>query len=177
MVYFTEKDLIIRSMEPLDAAALGLAFADQHKPREQFERYYSEQLRGARRVIIAVKAGETAGYVTLLPEAATGPFQGMCIPEIADFNVLKPFQRQGIGKAMMDVVEGLASETCDRVSLGVGLHSGYGTAQRMYVKRGYIPDGSGVWYRDRQLTPYTACVNDDDLVLYMMKALPSQRPL
>jgi len=36
-------------------------------------------------------------------------------------------------------VEELAAETSDTVCLGVGLHSGYGAAQRMYV-----PDGSVV---------------------------------
>ncbi len=43
-------------------------------------------------------------------------------------------------------MEALAAETSDTVCLGVGLHSGYGAAQRMYVLRGYVPDGSGVWY-------------------------------
>lgn len=33
----------------------------------------------------------------------------------------------------------MAAETSDTVCLGVGLHSGYGAAQRMYV-----PDGSVV---------------------------------
>lgn len=42
-----------------------------------------------------------------------------------------------------------AAETSDTVCLGVGLHSGYGAAQRMYVLRGYVPDGSGVWYEGR----------------------------
>jgi hypothetical protein len=66
----------------------------------------------------------------------------------------------------------MASSFSDTVSLGVGLHAGYGTAQRMYVKRGYIPDGTGVWYKDNPLTPYTECLNDDDLVLYLFKKLP-----
>ena len=57
------------------------------------------------------------------------------------------------------------------VCIGVGLHAGYGSAQRMYVKRGYIPDGSGVWYRDQICTPYGDCCNDDDLVLYLSKEL------
>ena len=26
----------------------------------------------------------------------------------------------------------------------MGLHSGYGPAQRLYARRGYVPDGSGV---------------------------------
>jgi len=30
----------------------------------------------------------------------------------------------------------MAAETSDTVCLGVGLHSGYGAAQRMYVLRG-----------------------------------------
>ena len=41
----------------------------------------------------------------------------------------------------------------------------------MYAKRGYIPDGSGVWYRNRVCEPYTSCENDDDLILYLSKKL------
>ncbi len=48
---------------------------------------------------------------------------------------------------------------------------GYGSAQRMYVKRGYIPDGSGVWYQDKICAPHGDCKNDDDLVLYLSKKL------
>ena len=50
---------------------------------------------------------------------------------------------------MMDIAEKIAATYADIVYLGVGLHSGYGSAQRMYVKRGYVPDGSGVWYQDK----------------------------
>ncbi len=48
---------------------------------------------------------------------------------------------------------------------------GYGSAQRMYVKRGYIPDGSGVWYQNAVCPAYGPCANDDDLVLYLSKKL------
>lgn len=34
----------------------------------------------------------------------------------------------------MDIAEKLAKTRSDTVCLGVGLHSGYGSAQRMYVK-------------------------------------------
>ena len=54
----------------------------------------------------------------------------------------------------MDIAEEIAATYADIVYLGVGLHSGYGSAQRMYVKRGYIPDGSGVWYQDKVCKPY-----------------------
>lgn len=42
------------------------------------------------------------------------------------------FQNQIEGKSIA-----LAAEYLNIVYLGVGLHSGYGSAQRMYVKRGY----------------------------------------
>lgn len=72
---------------------------------------------------------------------------------------------------MMEIAEKTAAKYADAVYLGVGLHNGYGSAQRMYIKRGYIPDGSGVWYQDEICPPYKDCCNDDDLVLYLWKKL------
>ena len=71
----------------------------------------------------------------------------------------------------MDVVEQEAAKISDTVYLAVGVHSGYGPAQRLYVKRGYNFDGSGVWYQGKQLGQYEPCVNDDDLLLFMSKKL------
>lgn len=53
----------------------------------------------------------------------------------------------------------------------INMKCGYGSAQRMYVKRGYIPDGSGVWYQNAVCPAYGPCANDDDLVLYLSKKL------
>jgi len=36
---------------------------------------------------------------------------------------------------LMDIVEQISSTYADVMYLAVGLHSGYGSAQRMYVKR------------------------------------------
>ncbi len=49
--------------------------------------------------------------------------------------------------------------------------AGYGNAQRLYVKRGYVPDGRGLTYDGRVLKPMENTVNDDDLVLYFTKSL------
>lgn len=156
------KQITIRSMKETDIDFFPAAFSAQgwKKPQEQFISYYNQQQRGEIRVFVAETGGSPAGYVLLLPHAAHGPFAAHGIPTIADFNVLEKCQRAGIGSRLLD-----AAET------GVGLHSGYGPAQRLYVKRGYIPDGSGVWYQDKPLMSYTACVNDDDLVLYLSKRL------
>lgn len=65
-------------------------------------------------------------------------FANQGYPEIVDFGVLEKYRRNGIGSKLMDIAEQISLNMPDIVYLGVGMHSGYGTAQRMYVKRGYI---------------------------------------
>lgn len=173
MIYYQDASLLIRSLEESDFSVLEEAFKNQgwHKPAAQYAAYYQDQREGMRLVFVAVVNGVFAGYVTLLPNTHTGPFADKGIPEISDFNVLIAYQRQGIGSRLMDAAEKAAEAYSNIVSIGVGMHAGYGSAQRMYVKRGYIPDGSGIWYQDAPLEPHTACINDDDLVLYFSKQL------
>jgi hypothetical protein len=54
----------------------------------------------------------------------------------------------------------------------VGLSSDYGAAQRLYVRRGYIPDGRGIIYRGRTVNFGEAVTADDDLVLCFTRELP-----
>ncbi len=166
-------DFVIRPMQTSDIDAFLRAFSAQgwEKPREVLEGYYDDQCCGKRKVFVAEVNGEPLGYATLLPNDPHGPFANRQIPVVNDFNVFKPFWHRGIGSAIMDAVEAEAAKTSDVISLGVGLHSGYGTAQRMYIKRGYVPDGSGVWYKDKPLAPYAPCQNDDGLILYLSKRL------
>ena len=175
MTYFEEQNLCIRTMEESDIELLSQAFSSQgwgaFKPQSLFVRYYSEQNNAKHIVVVAVKDGKLAGYVILAPAAEAGPFFGKGLPEIRDFSVLKAYQRQGVGNKMMCVVEAVAKESSNYVSLAVGLYADYGTAQRIYVQRGYIPDGSGIWHSGKQVPPGQAVMNDDDLVLYLVKDL------
>ncbi|MDF2484025.1 MAG: GCN5-related N-acetyltransferase [Herbinix sp.] len=173
MVYYEEGKIILRTMvrEDIDKLVRGFEEQNWHKPYELFEEYYNLQESEERAVIVAEEDGAVAGYVTLLPYAKEGPFADRRIPEVVDFNVLIKYQRKGIGTRIMDVVEQLAKVKSGYISLSVGLHYGYGSAQRMYIKRGYIPDGTGVWYQGRQLEQYVPCNNDDNLTLYLLKAL------
>ena len=129
--------------------------------------------RGGRCIpLVAELDGVPAGYVNVYPDGGQrNPFEGRGIPEIVDFAVLEKFRRRGVGSALMDEAERIAGEYSDTVFLGVGLHAGYGSAQRMYAKRGYVPDGSGVWYCGRVCEPYSSCENGDDLILYLSKKL------
>ena len=142
-----------------------------HSKVEKFQRRLSHAVQGLCTALVAEVDGQAAGYINVYWRPETGAFAGQGIPEIVDFAVLEKFRQRGVGTRLMDAAEACAAERCERVYLGVGLHSGYGSAQRMYVKRGYIPDGSGVWYLDRVHEPYAPCRNDDDLVLYLIKRL------
>lgn len=160
-------------MQMQDIAILQKCFEEQgwEKPLAVLEAYYEEQGQGKRKVFVAEYKGLVAGYVTLLSNAKHGAFQNKDIPEISDFNVFEKHQRHGIGKHLLDTAETEAKKTSPTICLGIGMHSGYGSAQRMYIKRGYIPDGTGVWYQNKIAEPYSLCVNDDDLVLYLSKQL------
>ena len=174
MVYYNDNELMIRNMEEADART----FTDEeiaqgwHTDISKFEARLRDQAAGKCVSLTAVYKGFPAGYVNVYLAGLGGPFSGKGSPEIVDLGVLEKYRRNGIGSRLMDIAEEIAGQYADTVWLGVGLHSGYGSAQRMYVKRGYIPDGTGVWYRDKLCAQYeTEIANDDDLVLFLSKNL------
>ena len=160
----------IREMQESDIKDLSQGFINQGWPgrEEILARYFLEQECGEREVLVAEVEGALAGYITILPCAKQGPFAEI-YPELSDFNVFEPFQNQGIGNLLLEEAERRVKFISNKVTLGVGLHSGYGSAQRLYIKRGYIPDGSGVWYRNQPLEMNDTIQNNDDLVLYLSK--------
>lgn len=167
-----KEGVIIRRMIKADIEHISQAFIHQGWPGREdiLTSYFQEQENRERDVLVAESDGFVAGYITILPAAKHGPFVGV-YPELSDFNVFEPFRNRGIGNQLLEEAEKRVRLLSEIVTLGVGLHSGYGPAQRLYVKRGYIPDGSGVWFSDQPLAPYSSCENNDDLVLYFSKRL------
>ena len=162
----------IRKMQESDIQELSRGFISQGWPsrEEILTRYFKEQESGEREVLVAEVEGALAGYITILSCAKQGPFAEI-YPELSDFNVFEPFQNQGIGKLLLEEAEKRVRLISDKVTLGVGLHSGYGPAQRLYIKRGYIPDGTGVWYQNHQPAMNAVCEDIGELVLYLSKNL------
>lgn len=173
MIYYQEKDILVRSMEQADAQIICDEEIAQgwHQTVEKYEMRLAHAQEGLCVSLVAEYQGQMAGYINVYREGLSGAYAGRGWPEIVDFGVLEKFRRRGIGGVLMDVAEQIAGEYADTVWLGVGVNSGYGSAQRMYVKRGYIPDGSGAWYGDQVAEPYENYCNDDDLVLFMSKKL------
>lgn len=156
-----------------DCEAVSFAFKNQgwDKPVSQFEQYLILQNSGERDVILARENGVFAGYLTILWVSTYNPFRAASIPEIVDFNVLKQFQRRGIGSRLMDEAERRIAQQSPVAGIGVGLVEDYGPAQVLYVKRGYIPDGTGASYDSRPLAYHTTLTAGDDLILHMTKKL------
>ena len=172
-IFYQDGDVTVRALTEQDIGPLCREEALQGWPvRDACYRGRLQDMAQGRCVALcALWHGEPAGYVNLYDGADDGPYAGTGLPQIVDFAVLEKYRRRGIGTRLMDVAERLAAGRADAVGLAVGLHSGYGSAQRMYVKRDYVPDGTGAWYRGAQLAQYAPCVNDDDLVLHMQKRL------
>lgn len=176
MIFHKKKDLIIRSMNESDIDLLINNFTEQGwpKPKGVLERYLARQNNNELYVFIAEHKNDIAGYTVLYPNAENGPFANKSIPEIQDFIVFIKYQKKGIGNSILDEAEKKAAALSNLVTLSVGLHYGYGAAQRIYIKRGYMPDGTGVWYNNIQLEQYADCKNGDELVLFLSKKLPSK---
>ena len=172
MVYYKDDELVIRDLEEADAQV----FTDEERAQgwnADLSKYLMRLRDQAEQKCISLTAvykGHLAGYINVYITGQGGAFSGKGWPEIFDFCVLEKHQRKGIGSKLMDVAEQIAGQYADTVWLGVGLHNRYGSAQRMYVKRGYIPDGTGVWYQVKPCEQYeTKIANDEDLVLFLSK--------
>ena len=137
-----------------------------------FERCIAEQNEGKRAVFIAMLGGKDVAYAMINWQPGYAPFRRLNIPEIQDINTISAARRQGVATALIRHCEDAAREKgFSEIGIGVGLHSGYGNAQRLYVKLGYVPDGAGVTYDREPVTPIEMRPIDDNLSLMMLKSL------
>ena len=164
---------MIRLLEQSDISVIVEAFKQigWNKPASQYEGYLKEQNLGVRKVFVAFVDEKFAGYIAICWKSTYPPFHESQIPEIVDFNVLPNYRRQGIGTALMDKVENEIAKRSAIAGIGVGMDSDYGAAQRLYVLRGYVPDGHGLHYRGHYPQHGEQVTVDDDLVLYFTKEL------
>ncbi len=165
-------NITIRLLEAGDIQLMASSFAktgSKSKTTSLYEGYLAEQERGERVVLVAFSGQDFSGYLTIHWQSDYPPFAEKGIPEIQDLNVLPGFRRRGIASKLVDEVEKRIFERSEIVGIGVGMYAGYGPAQRMYILRGYVPDGLGLYYRDKPVIPHREVPVDDDLALYFTK--------
>ena len=163
----------IRLLEQTDIQAIAEAFETigWDKPASQYERYFREQVSKVRDVYVAFVDGEFAGYLTICWTSSYGPFREENIPEIVDFNVMPQYRRLGLGTQLMDKAESEIAKVSPIAGIGVGMDPDYGAAQRLYVLRGYVPDGRGLHYRGHYPAYGEKITMDDSLAIYLTKKL------
>lgn len=141
-----------------------------------FEQSWTEQQEGKRRVFLAWQEEKLAGYVHLNRFPKYFPFRHLGIPEIQDLFVHTYFRCQGIGEALIKACEEEAlSSQVSTIGIGVGVTKNFGAAQRLYMRLGYLPDGSGVVFERENLSNGEIRPIDDRLCLMLTKDLnPAQ---
>ncbi|WP_379161573.1 GNAT family N-acetyltransferase [Paenibacillus sp. sgz5001063] len=163
----------IRILNESDPLVISEAFHNQgwEKPVTLFLKYLEEQEKEQRVTLVAEIEGDFAGYINVLWQSDYPYFKKQLIPEIQDFNVLIKYRRHGVGTLLMDKAEEIVRERSEVSGLGVGLFSDYGAAQTLYVNRGYVPDGKGI-FKDGEYLQYSQqVIVDDDLNLFFVKRL------
>lgn len=175
---FVNHKINIRKFQSSDIKIIVEAFAKSNwteKSTFLLEQYRIEQDEKKRIIFVAYLNGQFAGYITLKWVSQYQCFKNNHIPEIMDLNVLPTFRKVGIGTALLEYAEKEAATKSNIVGLGVGLYGGpdggYGAAQKLYVRHGYVPDGNGVTYDYQSAIPGSTYPLDDALVLWFTKNL------
>lgn len=144
---------------------------DWTKPPGHFAAVLGKQARGELQLLLALDDTALLGHCAVVWRSEYPGFHQAGIPEIQDLNVRRIYRRRGIGSALLDEAERRVSQRSGTAGIAFGLYADYGAAQRLYVKRGYVPDGRGMYYRARTVVAGETYRVDDNLALYLVKRL------
>lgn len=164
-----------RAIEGADIGLLHACFIDTvwERDLEFFEGLLAEHSAGIRHVLVGTVAAEPVGFASILWSSRYPPFREEGVAELSDLNVEPRSRRRGVASCIIQAAEETAARRGVPIGIGVGLHSGYGAAQQLYVRLGYVPDGRGVSYHGRFPEEGESLPLDDDLVLYFRKVRDS----
>jgi GNAT superfamily N-acetyltransferase len=164
---------LIRPADPNEAAWLQESYTKigWSKPAGYFAACCQLQAEGKLVLLVAEGAGTYLGHCKVVWQPDYLYFRENNIPEIQDLNVLAEFRRQGVASRLVDEAERLIGQRSAWVGIRFGLYRDYGPAQRMYIRRGYVPDGQGIAYNDAYVEPGRSYPVDDELTLGLVKRL------
>ena len=168
-------NFIIRDLEEKDFDNLDLNFGAASvykKPITLWGEYLSQNSLRTRLVKVIELNGKVIGFGTLKFSSDYINFRLQNIPEINDILIAPSDRNKGFGQAIVHALE-LEAKKLGHVVIGlaVGLYKDYGSAQRLYAKMGYVPDGNGITYQNQLVVPGNAYPVDDDLLLWLTKKI------
>ncbi len=166
---FELRELQVGDVPRIAATDGGAAW---HGGVEKWDQRLADQINGQRLVLVAVDASSIFGYGSLLWASGYPSFREAGIPEINDVVVDEAHRGQGVATRLIRALEDQARAAgCTKIGIGVGLYRDYGSAQRLYIRLGYVPDGNGIAYAGSPVTPGEKVLVDDDLSLWLVKPL------
>lgn len=130
-----------------------------------------QQEEGKLVLLVAEMEGTYVGHVKVVWRPGYPYFRQNGIPVINDLAVLPHYRRQGVATSLLDRAEAIIRTRSQVAGISFGLYADYGLAQRMYILRGYVPDGQGVSYDDEYVQPGQQVMVDDNLTLGLIKQL------
>lgn len=170
-----DKIIGIKQMEYEDIPLLCKIGGDESEGNWKYlKRQLDNQGKKECSALLATYKGQIAGYVFIYYRCRWGALKNQGIPCVVDLVVFEDYRQKGIGMALMDAAEKIAAKYSEWVYLDVCLNSDYGPAQRLYIKRGYMPDGRGVYYEEEVCEINAECKNDDELTLCLVKHLKGE---
>lgn len=138
--------------------------------------HFEDHADGLGDTFLARAGGVLAGYVTIRWVSHNVYFRENNIPFIHHLEVFPAYKRRGIADRLLDSAETLIATRATQAGISVGIFDAYGPAQKLYARRGYIPDGRGVCQHHRPITEGEQLTINHDLIIWMIKKLtPNNR--
>lgn len=139
--------------------------------------YVADHADGRGTTLIARCDGTIAGLVTVRWRSNNPAWAERNIPLVHQLIVVPDFRRTGIATTLMDAAERLAFQRGhSAIGITVGLFDQYGPAQRLYVKRGYVPDGRGACQARTPLREGQTVTVDHSLIIWLVKDIAHLQP-
>ncbi len=142
------------------------------KPDSYWERCREAISTGSMTILLAELADKPVGYAILNWTPKYRFYEQFEIPEIQDLNVISNARKKGLATAIINRCEQMAlADGREQIGISYGLTPDYGSAQRLYARLGYMPDGLGVTYDRQPVSHGQIRPVDDNLCLMLVKEL------
>jgi GNAT superfamily N-acetyltransferase len=143
---------------------------------ETLEVIFADHDTGGSTTILQYEAGRLVGIVTIRWHSTYPPFREHGIPLIQNIEIRYHDRGRGLGNALLERAEQEIAQRSAVAGLCVGIFDEYGRAQRLYMKRGFVPDGRGVCKDHTPLRHGENVRIDHNLLLWLTKDVSDMLP-
>ncbi|OPJ64892.1 hypothetical protein [Clostridium oryzae] len=163
--------IILRDLNEYDWDVIEESFRREgwQKDLESYKQYFDYMKQGICSIIIAQWLEDFAGVLVINWQSEYENFKEREIPEISDIRVVHKFMRSSVYDELMDEAEKRIFQKKDTAGIGISLAAEYSQTHILCIKRGYIPDGTGIYKQNKQLQLGQQIIFDEKLKMYMIK--------